>query len=109
MFLTNEEINENESIEKAEKTPMFQIGSLLKKFENLQPKKQIKEFQALADEIRQTFPPLTFASICGMCGKIGTRAVREIFYETIKGNSRDKLALFLYQVGEDWRKIIWKG
>jgi hypothetical protein len=107
-ILSREQYEEGIIEDNCKKQKIVSIGDLIKrKLEKPENKRRQTENQALAEEINKEFSDLSIPAICGMCKKIGTRAVREIFIEVCKGNGRDKLALFLYQVGKDYRGIKW--
>lgn len=63
----------------------------------LEKKRPVTSKQLLAGEIYEHFGKrLPFPQIIGIISRKGERGVREAFSETIKGNGKDKLALFLW-------------
>jgi hypothetical protein len=71
----------------------------------LKLRKQTKE-QALAEEIWLHFnKQLGFPMLMGLIKRQGAQAIREFFYESIKSDHPDHLALFMWKVGKN--KIVW--
>lgn len=105
-MISNFEIDENEAITRAEKTPMFGISNLLKRFE--QPRKKTRvgsSKQLLANDIYEFFKPISYPRILKDINEVGEKAMYEIFNEVRQSDCDKPIALFLWKIKEEKKTI----